>query len=220
MVEELLSKLSQGVPRWAQWLGLIAAIIGVSNFLIRTVENFIPPRVNVLEVHPVKVVSERPGHGSVGEEVDIGISFIVKPYYLVSWSAHPVDEGAPLKIWPNEEHYIRFTFVEPVASWWGDHRISNISSYVGFEGEKKPKYVTDRCYARFFLKDIPATGGIPRHYVLRDEIYDGTVKMSLRLGSQSVRVPPKRIRGLRGVEKDTWNTESPQELLATFLDRL
>lgn len=128
-----------------------------------------------------------------------------KPYYLVSWSGWISDQKGPLRVEPDEERFVRFTFVDPISCGTVTVFSGSRVDHVGFEDiNKPPKRISHNLVIQFFFKDTP---GKLFHYPrdLRDEVKSGLVKIEVLIGSKSKIIEPSKLIGGRMVTKAAWD---------------
>ena len=131
-----------------------------------------------------------------------------KPYYLISWS----DQKGPLRVEPDEERFVRFTFVDPISSgnvtWFSGSRVDHI----GFEDiSKPPKRIMHVPGIQFFFKDTP--GKLFRlARDLRDEVKNGLVKIEVQVGSKSKIIEPSKLIGRRELSTAVWDNSPARKI--------
>jgi hypothetical protein len=143
------------------------------------------------------------GDAKPSEEIELEFRHR-KPYYLISWSGWLSDQKGPLRVEPDEERFVRFTFNDPInsgnVSWFTGSPVD----HVGFEAiSKPPKRISHDPGIQFFFKDTP--GKLFRHARdLRDEVKNGLVKIEVQVGSKSKIIDPSKLIR-RVVTKAAWD---------------
>lgn len=144
----------------------------------------------------------------------------LQPYFKISWSAWPTDSRVPVRPEPFEERYVRFTFLEPKQFLKLPRFDGLMDAYVGFE-DKAPFIIPTRMMTQptvwhFFRQKVIRDGKEVVSSDVRDEIKSGNVRFSLRAGSQSIRISPKKLQQFARITQEAWEKEDP---LALYGDR-
>lgn len=140
-----------------------------------------------------------------------------KPYSTLLWNGWPEDQGAPIRLEPYEEKYIRFVFLAPKPFYYAQ---TGGPPHLGYaDGTKEPERIkTIPCLWDMFKlrmrveKDGQNNWVIWTPFGLRKEISGGALKFQLRIGPKQVTIPPENVVGFKLVELNEWKTKSAYEL--------
>lgn len=136
-----------------------------------------------------------------------------KPYCFISWTGWITDSRVPIKLEPHEERYIRFTFLEPALA---DRMFRESSGYIGFDSVREMKLPIkikyDPEWQDFFKYRIRDDHKGVEPVDVREEIKNGLLKLSLRVGTRNVKIPSLKIKGFKKISEKEWN-QLPAEYL-------
>lgn len=138
----------------------------------------------------------------------------LKPYLLISWvgwiSEH---KGAPLRVEPDEERFVKLTFAEPILTWGALMMYSgSLSDYIGYEGTgESPKSVNHNPTIQHFFTRVAKSKN--NHLQdIRDEVKKGLIKIELRFGTESKSVDVHKIIDFKYITKAAWDTYTARKI--------
>ncbi len=140
-----------------------------------------------------------------------------RPFFRIAWSAWPSDSKVPVGIGPNEDRYIKFTFIDP-SEFSGQIFSGPMDSYVGFKSERSlPRQKTSRPYLShiFELKLDGIHVGVSPGFI-RNEWQNGNVDLRLRAGRKLVKIVPSKLNKAITVSQKDWEEKNPQELSLNY----
>jgi hypothetical protein len=156
-------------------------------------------------------ISDFPDDHPNGSAIDLWEADFTKrgPYRRISWKAWQADNG-PIMVEPHAERFVRLTVVDATAGETVPMRPSPPSYFIGFDdGSKQPVLVDDFPEPRNFL--VGAMGPTFAQDVNSD-VKNGNVQLFLRVGSDSVYIPPSQIQRVRRVLKRDWEKDAPDRI--------
>jgi len=128
-----------------------------------------------------------------------------KPYVQIAWSGWPTDHNGPYSIEPNEERFLKFTFVEPHSSGRSFVLNAPTKDYIGFDDGTKQQRLSRQPEIQFLF----AEGDRRSFRYLRDEVKEGILRLHLRVGSDSMPVLPSKLTS-RTIGESRWEEASPR----------
>lgn len=136
----------------------------------------------------------------------------LKPYLLISWVGWPSDQKGPLRLEPDEERFIKFTFAEPYLSWGAFMYTGSLTDYVGYAGTgESPKSINHSPTIQHFFTRIAKSKNNHLNDV-RDEVKRGLIKIELRSGRMSESVDVHKIVDFKYITKSAWDTYSARKI--------
>ncbi len=145
------------------------------------------------------------------------VYFAKKPYYRVSWTGWIEDSRVPVKLEAHEERYIRFTVVEPTSATAG--RIMS-EKYLGYDDDtRNPEVTQDHAEAwDFFERGTSTTGYGWEPIKICNDIENGSIKLYLRAGATSIRIPHDKLKPFKKIRLEVWN-DPKKDVHKLFHDR-
>jgi len=120
----------------------------------------------------------------------------LKPYRNISWVGWLTDHKDLLRVDPGKERFVKVTFSEPFLSFAVSMHSGNILDEIGYEKTmEQPKIINHSPAIQWFMKDNS----------LRDEYMNNLVKITVKLGNESMYVDQDKIVDLKIVTKAAWD---------------